>query len=174
MKEYAFENGREFDPAKLRVDWVPQDKFRDFNAYMVRAFHDVFIEYQGGLLLVVRRNHPADGNLWPIGGTIKKGYPIEDSLRMRARAECGLELDGITELGRDRTMFKTDPWNTGKGTDTINFVYFARGSGELKLDSMHSDPRIVTPGDCTDEFRAGLHPYVRDFMDLAMQLVEKK
>jgi len=171
MKEYYFENGHSVNADKLRVPRVPFGQYGDIHKKIIRPCHDIIIEYKGGALLIVRKIYPAKDILWPIGGGIERGRSMEDSLRKRVKAECNLELEDITELGCARTFFATDPFGHGKGTDTINFMYFGRGKGKLKLDDLHASPTIILSEQYTQEFKDNLHPYVRDFMDLAMPLI---
>jgi len=171
MEEYAIEgNGQKVEWESLQAPPLAKEKYAAAHQYLPIACHDVFIEYQEGILLVVRDNAPAKGLLWMMGGRIQRGLPILDSLKQKVKEECGLEIDNIVELGTGRTLFKTDPFRHGKGTDTINLVYFARGKGNLKLDPLHKKPIIVKPADYTSALRKSLHPYVRDFMDKAMKM----
>lgn len=165
MKEFAIENGHEVKLVSLRRPRLPEDQYAIIHKRMIIPCHDVFIQYQGGILIVVRENQPAKGLLWPIGGAIERGIPIEDSLRKKVMDECGLGLTDIIELGHARTYFKTDPFNTGKGTDTINFVFSGKGIGNLRLDKLHSNPAIVTAELYKSKYRQKLHPYVTYFMD---------
>jgi ADP-ribose pyrophosphatase YjhB (NUDIX family) len=171
MKEYCFENRRLINVSKLKIPRIPRSQYKDIHKKIIIPCHDIIIEYKGGALLVIRKNYPAKDILWPIGGRLERGMNTEDSLRRRVKEECSLELENITELGCARTFFKTDPFGHGKGTDTINFMYFGRGKGRLKLDELHTGPNIILPKQYTKEFRKTLHPYVRDFMDLAMPLI---
>jgi len=170
MKEYKVEQD-EVDIKGLEANLIDNASYRGAHKRMVLACHDVFIQYGVGILLVKRLNYPAKGMLWPLGGRIKRGIAIEDSLRDKIWGEVSLELDNITELGYARTFFQTDPFGHGKGTDTISLVYFSRGKGFLRLDGLHEEPTIILPGDYKSN-RAGLHPYVRDFMDLAVTLIK--
>lgn len=168
MREYAFENNHEVNLSRLKGPFIPKDEYSYIHENTIRVCHDVFIEYQGGILFVLRKDLPVRGIPWVLGGGIRRGVPIEDSLRMKAREECGLELENIKELGFARTFFETDPFGHGKGTDTLNFVYFAQGKGELKLNDDHYNPFILTSDKYTPEFKESLHPYIKDFMDMAM------
>lgn len=159
---------------KLQAKPMPVGAYKIAHEHLVIACHDVFIEYQKGLLLVTRDNDPVKNILWPVGGRITRGVSIEKSLHAKAKQECNLELKHITFLGCARTLFATDPFGHGHGTDTINFVYLARGQGKLKLDKLHKEPIIVRPENYTQKFRKLLHPYVRDFMDLAMQSLNQQ
>lgn len=174
MKEYAVEDGKEVDLRKLVALPLPKEAYAQTHQSLPIACHDVLIEYQGGILLIVRDNLPVKNILWMIGGRINRGIPIIESLKKKVKEECSLEIDNIIELGTGRTLFNTDPFGHGQGTDTVNWVYFAKGSGNIKLDKPHKKPIIVKPADYTDEFRNSLHPYVRDFMDKGMKLLGKK
>ena len=174
MKEYAVEEGKKVDLKKLQTGLMPDEEYPLAHQYLPIACHDVFIEYQGGILLIVRDNLPAKDILWMIGGRLQRGMPILDSLKKKVKQECGLEINNIVELGTGRTLFTTNPFGHGKGTDTLNWVYFAQGKGKLKLDTLHKKPLIVRPADYTSSFRKSLHPYVRDFMDKTMKMVGKK
>jgi len=171
MKEYYFENGHWINVSKLKIPRIPRSQYEDIHKKVVIPCHDIIIEYKGGALLVIRKNYPVKDILWPIGGKIERGMSIEDSLRKKVKEECNLELENITELGCARTFFETEPFGHGKGTDTISFMYFGRGKGRLKLDRLHTNPNIILPKQYTREFKKTLHPYVRDFMDLAIPLI---
>ncbi len=172
MKEYAFEGGGPVDLEKLKAGFMSEEDYSKAHAGLPIICHDVLIEYKGGLLLVVRDNLPFKGELCPIGGRVKRGVPLIESLKDKVRAECNLELTDIKEVAHSRQFWETDPFGHGKGTDTFSFMFVAKGEGELKLDELHKQPMIVKPSEYGGDFRKRLHPFVRDFMDLAMPLIE--
>lgn len=173
VKEYAIENGKEVDITALRSGFVEREIFVKNHQTSVIPCHDAFIHYDGGILLVTRDNVPAKDILWPVGGKILRGVNTEESLKEKVRAECGLEIKNLEDLGTGRTFFETDPFGHGKGTDTINSAYFAEGEGLISLDNLHKGPRIIRPEDYTESFRASLHPYVRDFMDICIEKLKR-
>ncbi|MFC1722855.1 hypothetical protein ACFL0V_01835 [Nanoarchaeota archaeon] len=173
MNEHHFEEGSEFDISMMKSSFMETSAYAKAHEGLCIPCHDVMIEYEGGLLLVKRLTYPVKDVLWPIGGRILRGMSILDSLKQKVKDECGLDIGDVKELGVARTFFKTDPFGHGKGTDTINIMFFAKGSGELKLNDKHYKPIILKPVDYTDGFRVGLHPYVVEMLDLAMPLVEK-
>lgn len=172
MKEYEIENGRKVNLNKLRVKIASPHIWGEIHRDDVKACHDVFIELKGGILLVTRKRFPARGVLWPVGGGINRGMKIEDSLKKKTKEECGLILTDIKYIGHARTFFNTDPFGHDGGTDSINFVYFARGRGKLKLNKDHEKPLIVKQREYK-KIKKKLHPYVRDFMDIVIRLVKK-
>ena len=172
MKDYLVDNDQEIDLDKLKSDLMPLASYKGAHEKLVISCHDVFINYKGGILLVKRDNLPVKNEFWSIGGRVKRGLLTEDSLREKVKEECGLELEEIQFLGSCRTYFATDPFGHGHGTDTLNVIYYAKGKREINLDNLHSDSIIVTPEMYTSEFKNKLHPYVRDYMDLAMKMLK--
>jgi hypothetical protein len=169
MKEYLSEYNRKVKLDNLKAPKMSLEEYKLAHKNLVISCHDVLIEYRGGILLVIRNMLPAINTPWPIGGRIERGIPTEESLKMKVKEECNLELYDIKFLGCARQFFETDPFGHGKGTDSMALMYFGKGIGELKLNSLHKNPRIITTKDYTAEFRKKLHPYVRDFMDLVMK-----
>lgn len=148
---------------------MPLDVYKQAHEGLVILCHDVFIEFEGAILLVNRDNHPAKDLLWPIGGRVLRGMSVEASLKAKVKEECGLELYDIKELGKARTYFGTEPFGHDKGTDTFNLVYYAKGRGELVLDELHSQPLFVAKEDYSLDFKEKLSLYVRDFMDMVFE-----
>ena len=173
-KEYAEEKGHKVELAPLRSGNLDRELHTQAHQALVIAVHDVFIFYRGGILLVTRDNEPMKESLWCIGGRLQRGIPAEESLKIKTKQECGLELEGITFLGVDRTYFSQDPFEHGKGTDTLGLVYFAYGKGTLQLDSLHKQPRIITFPDYTPALREKLHPYLQKYMDIAFKKLDEK
>lgn len=170
MKEYFIEDNQEVDLSNLKAHPLSLKDYTTAHQNLVIPCHDVFIQYGEGILLVTRDNLPMKGILWPIGGRMQRGIPTEESLKQKVKIECNLDIINLKYLGYARQFMQTDPFSHGKGTDTTAVAFFAKGKGELKLDNLHKDPKIITP----EEYpliRSSLHPYVRDFMDEAIKLV---
>jgi len=169
MKDYTFENGHEININLLEADFMSKEEYVAAHKGLPVVCHDVFIEIDGGILFVKRLNVPAKNILWPIGGRVLRGVNIIDSLKDKVMKEAGLDIFEITEVGTGRTMFETDPFGHGKGTDTINFYYFAKAKGNLKLDEFHEKPTIMSKSDYNN-IKDSLHSYVRDCMDKIINL----
>ena len=178
FKEYSQEMDRtQVDLSKLVGSRLSDELYVQAQQNLVTQCHDVYIGIPNengkrGLLLVERKQEPAKGVLWPIGGRILRGMFTEDSLRKKAKEECGLDLEDITYLGVSRVSWGGDALNQGKGSDAFGFNYFARGIGEINLNDLHQKPTIITPSQYTEEFRSNLHPYMREFMDEAIEKVK--
>ena len=154
---------------ELQAEFIPQDLYENIHENSVILCHDVFIIHtigdKKGVLLVKRLKEPAKNVLWPIGGRVLRGVPTEDSLTMKAKSESGLSLKNIQHLGTARTFFKGEPFGHTHGTDTLNLVYVAEGEGELRLDSFHESPLVLTK----ESYLKNEHPlpdYVRRFLDI--------
>ncbi len=168
MREYYCETVTANTLADLQSPFMPLNTYSQAHEGLVIPCHDVFIVYQGAVLLIVRDNHPAKDILWPIGGRIQRGVTTEQSLFDKVKAECQLSINHIQLIGTARTYFSTEPFGHGRGTDTLNLVYMAKGEGKIKLDGMHSHPVLVKPSDYTPTFKEKLSPYIRDFMEVVM------
>ncbi len=174
MKEYIVgEDGREFNPSGLEAGRMSRENYVEAHRGLVIPCHDIMIEYSGGLLLVVRKEYPGKNLIWPIGGRVLRGMPMETSLRKKVLEECGLEIEDLEYLDVARSMWETDPFGHGRGTDTFSVRYFGIGKGRINLNEVHTNPLIVRPEQYTLEFRSKLHICVRDHMDMAMPKVRK-
>lgn len=167
--EYSTENNLNVDLGKLVSEAMPLADYAFAHKSMVVLCHDAFIAYDGGILLIHRRNYPARDILWPLGGRVDRGVPIEESLRRKVKKESNLDLVNIKCLGASRTFFYTEPFGHGRGTDTFNIVYFAEGVGKIQLDKDHEKPIVVHPDQMPSEEYDQLHPYVREYLDKIYQ-----
>lgn len=174
MKSYAIEHGI-VDLAPLKADLMPLEAYREAHQSLVIACHDimVFLEEKKAWLLIRRNNKPATDILWPLGGRILRGMSTIDSAIHKVKEESQLEITEIQEVGYARTYFQTDPFGHGKGTDTLNVLLVAKAKGEIRLDALHETPTFIRKADYTPEFIESLHPYVKDFFEIAWSLVDR-
>ena len=175
--EFFFEDGKEFDPAILKnKEHIPQPEYDSFRAQCPRACHDVLLHCndgkEEGILLVIRDNEPAKGQLWCLGGGWPKGVRLEESVTKITKRESGLDIDGdFYHIGGAPVYWKPRE-GIRSGAHELGECFYAKARGEIKLDSLHKDARIVTPEAYNNTVRQGLHPYMRYFMDKAIPLVE--
>ena len=84
---------------------------------------DVIIEYEGGIVLVERRNPPPG---WALpGGYIDYGESAEDAAVREAREETGLDISALSQF-----RVYSDPKRDCR-MHTITIVFVARGEGKL-------------------------------------------
>ncbi len=169
MKEFPFESNKKVKLEKLEAGFLPKEIYQQAHENLVQFCHDILVEYKGKFLLVKRSNFPAKDVWWSLGGRVKRGISTEASAKLKVKEECHLEVTKIIFVDFARTYFQTDPFGHGKGTDTVNALYFARAVGTLKLDNLHSSPLLLGKEDYSPSFRSALHPYMQHFMDLCME-----
>ena len=174
MKDYKIEENKKVDISKMTSGFIKAEEYSSIHKKMVVLCHDIFIKYNGGILLGVRENYPVKNMLWPIGGRVLRGVTTKKSLEKKVKEECNLKIFNLQFLGCARTFFKTSPFNGGKGTDTLNLVFYGEGKGKLNLNTSHKKLKIITFYEYTNKFKKNLHPYVSNFMDLVMQKEKKK
>ena len=157
------------DEKILISDFMPAEEYVTAHRGLVIFCHDIFISYNGGILLVKRKLEPAKNELWPIGGRVLRGMSVARSAARKTKEETGLHLKTVKMMGIARTYFGSDPFGHGKGVDTINAVLYGVGEGELKLDDLHEKPVIIKPEDYTPELKSKLSPYVNDYLKIAIK-----
>ena len=162
---FSKEEDFSFLNSNLKQKYAPQDIYSKFHQYLPIVCHDVMINYCNGLLLVLRDNLPAKGLFFPIGGRVLRGFPIIDSLKIKVKQECGLNLIDSKLIGVSRNFYASDPFGHGNGTDTFSIMFYAKGKGKLKLDNLHKGHLIVTKEMYTKKFKNSLDIWVRFFMD---------
>jgi ADP-ribose pyrophosphatase YjhB (NUDIX family) len=85
---------------------------------------DIIIEYEGGIVLIERRNPPPG---WALpGGFIDYGESAEDAAIREAMEETGLGLEGLRQF-----HVYSDPKRDCR-MHTITTVFAARGVGEAR------------------------------------------
>lgn len=121
---------------------------------------DIIIEYEGGIVLVERRNPPPG---WALpGGFIDYGESAEAAAAREAREETGLELSALRQFrvysdpGRDPRMH------------TITTVFIASGEGELAAGDDARRAVVVSPESLPDEMAFDHARIVSDYLAAAL------
>ncbi len=160
---------------KFRIENVPTDQYIQAITAIPRPSHDLFplVETYNkkGILLIERKNEPAKGMIWPIGGRQQRGYYLRDSLINLVKEECGLKIYDISCLcGEPEDLFwEKDSFGHGKGVHDVCVPYFARTRGNLKLDLNHENPLIITPKEFSN-IKDDLHWYVQKYTEKALKI----
>ena len=152
---------------KLKSDFIENELYKNIHAQLVIACHDAIIEFDDSLLFVKRSNRPLKNAKLPVGGRIERGVRMSESMISKAAKECGLNLENIIFIGDIRTIFGTDPFNHGCGTDTINLVCYANGKGEVVLDKDHASSVLIS----LEELK-NLHIYTQRYIPLVKQFIK--
>ena len=117
---------------------------------------DVAIVYDGRMLLVLRKDKPAQGSWWLPGGRVHKGEQMIDTALRKAREEVGLDCFVGPLVHTAETIFPDGPQDRSVHSINSCFLLYPKGrSGPVSLDTHHSMHRFV------GSIEEGLHPYVK-------------
>jgi ADP-ribose pyrophosphatase YjhB (NUDIX family) len=164
-KEYNYlDEGEKVGDEKFLGKHLSKENYIIAHSNLPILCHDIFIDFNGKILLVKRDNKPAKGFYWPIGGRVRRGLAVEESLKIKVKEECNLEIEDIMPIGLARTIFSEEPFGHGKGTDTYNIIFYAKGRGAPKLDSLHEE-FILIDKDELDSEKLKLDSYCIDFIN---------
>lgn len=143
---------------------LPQDEYDRIVDRMVIACVDLIPVYKGTFLLSLRKNEPAKGLWYPIGGRIYKGERLQEAAARKLKEEIGVELSPskFRFCAADETIFH------GKGTDqnrhSVNIVYVV----ELEnLPTEHLDTAQLDEVRWFDAVDPTWDPYVRRVLSAA-------
>lgn len=136
--------------------YIQPDLYKQIIERMPFACVDLAIERNGKWLMVKRRQEPAKGEWWVVGGRVYKNETLEAAAKRKAREEVGLEIELVRKVGFYETFFKTAKVPVKGGTHTVNVVFLARSrKGQVVLDKNHSDFRWCST------IEEGWHPYMK-------------
>jgi O-acetyl-ADP-ribose deacetylase (regulator of RNase III)/ADP-ribose pyrophosphatase YjhB (NUDIX family) len=118
---------------------------------------DIIIDYQGGIVLVKRKNPPFG---WAIpGGFLEYGETLETCAARETKEETNLELN---ELAQFHTY--SDPARDPRH-HTVTTVFTAKGKGILKADSDAKEAKVFKhnelPSDIAFDHKEILNDYFR-------------
>ncbi len=139
---------------------------------MIKTPHvaaDVIIRYQGGIVLIERKNEPAG---WAIpGGFVELGESVEQAAVREAREETSLDVV-LTELfhvyskpGRDPRFQTVSVVFIGTGTGTLKGMDDARRADVFSADNLPAQLAFDHRKILEDYYRyvaTGVRPSLRD------------
>ena len=143
------------------------------NIELYRKFHqclpilcvDVILKTVDGKFLMVRRKEePAKGNWWFVGGRVFKNESLECAARRKVREEIGLNAEYIEKIiGGYEIFFKEDPFGHGNGTHAIVSCFSTEIENivNLKLDNTSSNYKIFS------FYKKDWHPYLIKCLHMA-------
>lgn len=124
---------------------------------------DAVVVHRGKFLLGKRRNKPARGQWFLVGGRVLKGELLRDAVRRKVKEETGIERFVIKRfLGVGETFFKNSEF--GPSTHNVNAAFLVevpRLGGVESQDGQNSEFKWF--------WRVSLrwHPYVKEMLRLA-------
>jgi ADP-ribose pyrophosphatase YjhB (NUDIX family) len=119
---------------------------------------DVIIEYQGGFLLIRRKNPPSG---WALpGGFVDYGESLEDAAKREAREETGLDVELVRQFhtysdpGRDERFH------------TITTVYIGCADGNPEAGDDAADVGIFTEENLPDDMAFDHREILEDYFQI--------
>jgi len=139
---------------------IPQKLYKKIQELIPIACVDIIIKKGEKFLLVKRKNKPAKGQWFFVGGRIMKGELLEEAALRKVKEETGLDIILKKIIGVDQTIFKKGPFDNGVHTINIVFLAEVKGKDEVNLDSQSVDYKWFRQID------NNWHPYIRKFLKL--------
>lgn len=135
--------------------FIPKALYYQILENLPIACVDIAIVAQGAVLLVRRKDAPAQGQWWVPGGRVLKGEMMRDAAARKAREEVGLECHVGPIIHTAETIFPDGPNNIPvHSINSCFFLYPVHPDFSLSLDDHQADYQWV------DHIPDGLHPYV--------------
>jgi colanic acid biosynthesis protein WcaH len=141
---------------------IEQNLYKKIQEVVPIACVDIIVkDSEGKFLLLKRKNEPAKGKWWFVGGRIKKGETLEKAAIRKVKEETELKIISKKILGVDQTIFKKGVF--GVSTHTINVIFLAqiKGRYKLKLDNQTSNYKWFK------HINPHWHPYIKKFLELS-------
>lgn len=148
---------------------IPLEDYVKIHQTMPIVCVDCVVSVEDKVLLVKRKQAPMKGAWWFPGGRLYREEQLTKAANRIVKNEINLDLSGrITYLGHGETRFDTDPFDHGKGTHTVNFV-FASYISTLSMMRIVLDENHIAHSTFSFEeiYCSNMHPYVKKFTALA-------
>jgi colanic acid biosynthesis protein WcaH len=146
----------------MSLSFIPHELYTQILEHMPIACVDIAIVSHGGVLLVKRKDAPAQGQWWVPGGRVTKGEMMRETAARKAREEVGIACHVGPIIHTAETIFPDGPG--GIPVHSINSCFFLYPMNDATLphlDDHHTDCRWV------NHIEAGLHPYVEHCLQRA-------
>lgn len=115
----------------------------------------VVLNKKDELLVLRRKNSPAKNEWWFPGGRMRKGETFEEALNREVEEETGLHVKILKLLGVYSRIFPE--------RHDVSIVFLCNcDSGNVVLNSEHSEYRFLNVSECLTELHPELQKVVRD------------
>lgn len=122
---------------------LPSHFYKKIVESMPIACVDIVVTSGKKFFLVKRRDEPAKGEWWPIGGRVIKGESLEAAVTRKVREEMGVRSVRIKKLLTAKgTMFSKSFW--GVPTHTVNSVFWVEIG--KRLSHIRTDKTVAKSG----------------------------
>lgn len=146
-----------------RSGHIPSDLYKKILAVMPIPCVDVIVACRGKFLLGKRKNKPAQGEWWFVGGRVLKGERLLRAVRRHVRTETGITTMKIEKLlTAKETIFKNSA--QGPASHTINTIFLVsipKQAAVKPANAENSEMRWF------HEIKPGWQRYVQESLRLA-------
>jgi colanic acid biosynthesis protein WcaH len=129
------------------ADFIPAALYEQIVKILPIVSVDAVIVMDKSLLLLKRKNQPAKGLWWFVGGRIHKGESLEQTLRREIKEETDLELETFKLINVYSRVFPE------RHDITIAYLCTCK-EGKITLNDEHSEYALF------GKIPKGLHPYL--------------
>jgi len=139
---------------------IPNNEYKGILEKMPICCVDIVIHESNKVLLVRRKNKPAEGQLWLPGGRIYKNERLEEAAIRKAFEEVGTKIKIEKKIGVYEVMFNEGPFNDLKtGVHAISVCFLAKPLNKnIKIDDTSLDYVWI------DKISNELNPYVKEIL----------
>ncbi len=154
--------------------FIPIEQFKTIIEYAPLISIDLIIMFQDKVLLGKRRNKPALGYYFTLGGIVKKNESFKEAQKRITKNELGIELNQKLKFIEIFEHFYDDSIFDSISTHYVNHGYLLELDEKLKNlpQDQHSDYKWFSIEELLDSNE--VHKYVKDyFKNLNLIIGEK-
>ncbi|MDP3966227.1 MAG: NUDIX domain-containing protein [archaeon] len=122
-------------------------------------------------LLFLRKNAPAKGDYYSIGGRLEKGEELLEGAINNFYEEIGIKLTEkeLHPIGTINEIFEETSFGKNGGIHSVNYFFALKVNGDLKikLDNQHYEHRWF------DVNYPGFHPYMEEKIKRSLEVLKK-
>ena len=108
---------------------IPLPLYKKITSLIPIVYVDLVIVYNGKFLLTRRKNKPARGHWWLIGGRIFHGEKIETAVKRKVREEATIKnVESMIFLGFDQLFFKNGRF--GEPMHAVSLLFLVHVASE--------------------------------------------
>jgi ADP-ribose pyrophosphatase YjhB (NUDIX family) len=110
---------------RRRSDFIPEELYKRILEFIPVPCVDIVIVHRDKFLLGRRKNKPAQGKWWFVGGRIRKGERLIRAVLRHVKTETGIAGGRVRKiLGAQETIFRNSAH--GPSSHTVNIVYLVK------------------------------------------------
>lgn len=152
-----------------RKSLCPQEHYAQSVNHLPICCVDVFVfnRRTQQYFMVLRKQKPAQGTWWYLGGRLFKGESFFDCAVRKAKDEAGLTITAVAELGVYATIFPDSEWGCQTHTVNIGVLALYEEGTDITLDTNHEQSTWVSMAVVPK------NPYLASLYDKALAFLKK-